>query len=114
MKYNFDIVGIATVWDFFCHQQHVEQSPDRGCAYLGSYACTLDSFIEATEMIPHRPVWDWDAIVAQMINFWMQDGDRVSHWQRELQNAKETSLIVGRVANLTNLRTEFEQLFSEP
>jgi len=114
MKYHFDIIGVTTVWDFFHHQQQVEQSPERGCAYLGSYQCTLDGFIEATETIQHRPAWDWDAIVAQMINFWMQDGDRVSQWQQELRNAEETSLIVGRIANFSNLRHEFEQLLGEP
>jgi hypothetical protein len=113
MKYNFDIIGITTVWDFFKHQQVVEQSPDRGCAYLGSYECTLDGFIEATETIQHKPAWDWDAIVAQMVNFWMQDGDRVARWKAELQQAEETSLIVGRVANFSNLRSEFENLLGD-
>ncbi len=113
MKYNFDIIGVTTVWDFFRHQQQVEQSPDRGCAYLGSYKCTLDGFIKATETIERRPDWDWDAIIAQMISFWMHDSDRVSSWRQELVNAEENSLIVGRIANFTNLRNEFEQLLGE-
>ncbi|MGD1944585.1 MAG: hypothetical protein ACFB0G_25095 [Leptolyngbyaceae cyanobacterium] len=113
MQYNFDIIGITTVWDFFRHQQHVEQSPDRSCAYLGSYQCTLDGFIAATKTIQHKPAWDWDAIAAQMVNFWLQDGDRVSRWKAELQQAEETSLIVGRVANFSNLRNEFENLLGE-
>ncbi|HEY9887480.1 MAG TPA: hypothetical protein V6D02_03715 [Candidatus Obscuribacterales bacterium] len=112
MKYNFDIIGVTTVWDFFNHQQQVEKSPDRSCAYLGSYECTLDGFIGATETIQHKPAWDWDAIVAQMVSFWLQDGDRVARWQAELKSAQETSLIVGRVANFTHLRGELEHLWS--
>lgn len=113
MKYNFDIIGVTTVWDFFRHQQTVEQSPDRGCAYLGSYECTLDGLIEATDNIQHKPAWDWDEIVAQMVSFWMRDGDRVAQWKAELQQAEETSLIVGRLANLNSLRSEFETLLGD-
>ncbi|MGF1458239.1 MAG: hypothetical protein ACFBSG_04365 [Leptolyngbyaceae cyanobacterium] len=113
MKYQFDIIGITSVWDFFCHQQRVEQSPERSCAYLASYKCTLDGFISATETIQHRPAWDWDVIVAQIIHFWMQDSDRLEHWKQELRSADETSLIVGRVANFKRLRTEFEHLLTD-
>lgn len=113
MRYNFDIIGVTTVWDFFRHQQQVEQSPDRSCAYLGSYECTLDGFIEATQTVQQKPAWDWDAIVAQMVNFWICDGESVSRWKEELQRAEETSLVVGRVANFTNLRNEFEHLLGE-
>ncbi|MEM7648251.1 MAG: hypothetical protein AAF283_03695, partial [Cyanobacteria bacterium P01_A01_bin.70] len=70
-------------------------------------------FIAATQTIQHKPAWDWDAIAAQMVNFWLQDGDRVSRWKIELQKAEETSLIVGRVANFSNLRSEFETLLGE-
>lgn len=113
MTYNFDIIGVTTAWDFFQYQQQVEQSPDRSCAYLGSYECTLDGLIEATNTIQHKPAWDWDAVVAQIVNFWIKDGDRVVRWKEELQQAEESSLIVGRVANFTNLRNEFETLLKE-
>jgi hypothetical protein len=113
MSYNFDIVGITPVWNFFKHQQHVEQSPNRSCAYLGSYECTLDGFIEATDTIHQKPDWDWDAIVAQMVNFWLRDGDRIKHWKTELLRAEETSLIVGRIANFSSLRSEFEPLLDQ-
>ncbi len=114
MKYHFDIIGVTSVWDFFQHQQQVEQSPDRSCAYLGSYTCTIDGLIKATETIQHRPSWDWDVIVALMINFWLQDGDRISQWRSELRNAEETSLIVGRIANFSHLRHELESRFELP
>ena len=111
MTYNFDIVGVAPIWHFFKHQQRVEQSPVRGCAYIGSYQCTLDGFIEATALVHQKPDWDWDAVTAQIVNFWLNECDGLSRWKKELQEAEETSLIVGRVANFKRLRSEFEGIF---
>lgn len=111
MSYTFDIIGVSPIWNFFKHQQHIEQSPHRGCAYLGSYRCTLDGFIEATHLVHQKPDWDWDGVIAQMVNFWLSDGDRISHWQQELRQADETSLVIARVANFSRLRSEFETLF---
>lgn len=111
MNYNFEIIGVAPIWNFFKHQQSVEQSPERGCAYLGSYDCTLDGFIKATNLVHQRPNWDWDAVVAQMVRFWLHDSDRVSVWKQELEQAKETSLVIARVANFKRLRSEFQSLF---
>lgn len=110
MSYNFDIVGVSTVWNFFKHQQRVEKSPERGCAYVGSYTCTLDALITATNLVHKKPDWDWDVISARIVDFWIRDSDRVSQWRQELEQAEETSLIVGRIANLTSLRSEFESL----
>ncbi|MEM7796071.1 MAG: hypothetical protein AAF579_16655 [Cyanobacteria bacterium P01_C01_bin.118] len=110
MSYNFDIVGVSPVWNFFKYQQHVEQSPHRSCAYLGSYECTLDGFIEATSLVYKKPDWDWDTVVSEIVNFWLNAGDHVGQWKKELAQAEETSLIVGRVANFQNLRSEFEGL----
>lgn len=113
MSYSFDIIGIATAWNFFKHQQRVEQSPDRGCAYVGSYECTLDSLISATDRVHQKPSWDWDLVAAKIVDFWIKDSDRVSQWKQELARAEETSLIVGRVANFSNLRSEFETLLQQ-
>jgi hypothetical protein len=55
MSYCFDIIGVTPVLDFFYYQQNLEQNPKRSKAYLGSYQCTLDGFIQATEMIPKKP-----------------------------------------------------------
>ena len=113
MSYNFDIVGVSPVWNFFKHQQYVEQSPERSCAYLGSYQCTLDGFIEATSLIYRKPDWDWDTVVGEMVSFWLNAGEHVGQWKKELAQAEETSLIVGRVANFKSLRSEFEGLIVE-
>lgn len=113
MSYNFDIVGISTAWNFFRHQQKVEQSQDRGCAYVGSYECTLDGFMDATATVHQKPDWDWDAIAVAMINFWLASGEQASRWKQELARAEETSLVVGRIANYANLRSEFEHLIAQ-
>jgi hypothetical protein len=111
MSYTFEIVGVSPVWNFFTHQQRVEGDPKRSRAYLGSYHCTLDSFIAATDYIPQKPDWDWDAVVKQMVAFWVQHGDRIDHWRTQLHQAEDDSLIVARVANFQTLRQELESLF---
>ena len=45
-----------------------------------------------------------------MVSFWLNAGDHVGQWKKELAQAEETSLIVGRVANFKSLRSEFEGL----
>lgn len=113
MSYTFEIVGVLPVWNFFTHQQRVESTPHRSRAYVGSYHCTLDSFIAATELVHQKPDWDWDAVVSQMVDFWVNHGDYVGHWRAEMEKAEEESLIVGRVANFTTLRGELETLFHQ-
>jgi hypothetical protein len=112
MSYSFDIVGIAPVLQFFDHQQRVEKDPNRSKAYLGSYCCTLDAFINATQVVHRKPDWDWDAIVSSMVEFWLSRENDIRHWQYELENAAgDNNLVVGRVVNYNSLRNEFESLF---
>ncbi|WP_017298580.1 hypothetical protein [Nodosilinea nodulosa] len=117
MSYSFDIIGIAPVLQFFNHQQRVETKPDRSQAFLGSYCCTLDAFINATEAVHRRPDWDWDAIVGTMVAFWLRQEKDVLHWKQQLAAAKDDqtlgnqALIVARVVNYDSLRHEFETLF---
>lgn len=113
MNYTFEIVGVAPIWNFFTHQQRVELDPNRSRAYLGSYQCTLDSFIAATDTIHQKPDWDWDAVVNEMVAFWVNHGDDVSHWRYELTKATDDSLIVARVANFQALRQELETTFQQ-
>jgi hypothetical protein len=114
MSYSFDIIGVSPILQFFDYQQRVEQHPKRSKAYLGSYCCTLDAFIQATEAIHQRPDWDWDAIVNTIVKFWLSQEDDVRHWKQELEVAEGNSnLIVGRVINYNSLRSEFENLFSD-
>jgi len=113
MSYNFDIVGVDSAWNFFKYQQKVEQSPNRSCAYLGSYECTLDGFLSATKMVHQKPNWDWDAVAAQIVNFWLRENANLSRWRQELAQAEETYMIVGRIANFGRLRNEFQTLFDQ-
>lgn len=112
MSYSFDIIGIAPVLQFFNHQQQVETKRDRAQAYLGSYCCTLDAFISATEAIHRKPDWDWDAIVSTIVNFWLSQEKDVLHWKQQFAAAQgDQNLIVARVINYDSLRHEFETLF---
>jgi hypothetical protein len=113
MSYTFDIIGVSPVWNFFKHQQQVESTRDRGCAYIGSYKCTLDSFIQATDWVHEKPDWDWDAVVKEMVGFWVAQGDVIRHWKQEFQQAEADSLIVARVANVMSLRHELEHIFQQ-
>jgi hypothetical protein len=112
MSYSFDIIGIAPVLQFFNHQQRVEDKRDRSQAFLGSYCCTLDAFISATEAVHQRPDWDWDAIVSTIVDFWLSQENDVRHWQQEFATVEShDNLIVARVVNYDSLRHELETLF---
>lgn len=110
MSYNFEIIGITPVFNFFNYQQELETNPTRSKTYLGSYRCTLDAFIESTKIIPEKPEWNWDEVVETMINFWLKNEDIVKQWKYELDNLQEDNLIIARVANFSALRTELEKL----
>lgn len=113
MNYVFDIVSVTPVLNFFNYQQEVEQTPQRSRAYLGSYNCTLDGFIQSTDLVYQKPHWNWDEAVTAIVNFWLDRGDRVRHWQQVFQQSGDGYLIVGRIANLGSLRREFEQLLDD-
>ena len=111
MSYSFDLIGVAPVLTFFEYQQQLEQNPQRGQAYLGSYQCTLDAFIQSTQSVYHRPNWDWDEVVKTMVNFWLEHEDEVRYWKQELASLPDENLIVGKVVNFEHLRRQFESLF---
>ncbi|MGB3201599.1 MAG: hypothetical protein WBA99_11890 [Nodosilinea sp.] len=117
MSYSFDIIGIAPALQFFNHQQQVETKRDRAQAYLGSYCCTLDAFIDAIEAVHRKPDWDWDAIVSTIVTFWLSQEKDVRHWKQQFaavqgdQTLGTQNLIVARVVNYDSLRHEFETLF---
>jgi hypothetical protein len=111
MNYSFDIVGVTPTLQFFNYQQKIEQTPKRSKAYLGSYCCTLDAFIEATNLVHHKPDWNWDEVVSSIVDFWLNQEDSIRHWKQELEQSGSDSLLVARVANLKSLRSELEHLF---
>lgn len=112
MSYSFEIIGIAPVLQFFNQQQQLATQAQLSQAYLGSYCCTLDGFINAAEQVHPKPDWDWDAIVAKMVEFWLSREVDVRHWRAQFSLAEGGGhLIVARVVNYVSLRREFEQLF---
>jgi hypothetical protein len=110
MSYSFDIIGISPVLNFFNYQQKIEQHPSPSKTYVGSYRCTLDAFIQSTELTPRKPDWDWDDVVGSIVQFWLSHEEAVQHWQDTLADAEDDSLIVARIANFESLRTELESL----
>lgn len=105
---------IAPVLQFFQHQQRVETTRKRSQAFLGSYCCTLDAFIEATEAVHRKPDWDWDAIVGTIVAFWLSQDTDIRHWKQQLAIAQgDQNLIVARVVNYDSLRHEFETLLDD-
>ncbi len=111
MAYTFDIVGVTPIGKFVQFQHQFSRKRNRSKTYLGSYDCSLDGLIKATKMIPHKPDWDWDQVLAEIVNFWIQSEEPIQHWKQELAVVQEESLLVGRVANSDSLRHEFESLF---
>ncbi len=110
MNYFFDIIGTTSVLNFFNYQQQIEQKKQRGTAYLGSYQCSLDSFIESVDNIPKKPDWDWDDVVGSIVNFWLKNEDKVRYWQNNFKPTDLDTVIVARVGEIETLRCEFESL----
>ncbi len=110
MSYTFDILGVTPMLTFFNYQQQVECNPQRSMAYLASFNCTLDGLIDATDLIPQKPDWDWDMVIGAMVKFWVHHESLVEQWRQEMISLGEQSLLVGRIANTQLLRQQFESL----
>lgn len=110
MSYFFDIIGTTSVLNFFNYQQKIEQNKQRGSAYLGSYKCSLDSFIESVDNIPKKLDWDWDDVVGSIVDFWLKNEDKVLYWQNNFNSTDLEMVIVARVGEIETLRCEFESL----
>ncbi|WP_017660399.1 hypothetical protein [Baaleninema simplex] len=109
--FDFEIVTVTPVLNFFNHQQEHENNPKRSRAYLGSYDCSLDGFVRSMELVHEKPDWDWDEVVRAIVNFWLEREERVRHWKTIFQKSEDDCIVVGRVANYNRLRQEFELLF---
>jgi hypothetical protein len=114
MKYTFDIVGVSPVLQFFSHQyENLQESQPHGVEYIGTSKCTLDSFIESVEPVPIKWGWDLDEIVRTVIEFWMNNSESISYWKSRLKDAGDQNLLVGRIADIKALQTEFELLLNQ-
>ncbi|MBD1849061.1 hypothetical protein [Leptolyngbya sp. FACHB-711] len=113
MEYTFEIIGVSPVLYFFNHQlQSQENRIDltERAAYFGSYHCTLDAFLESVESLPMRQNWNLDRVVDTVVQFWLNNAEQVNRWKKRLAEAGSENLLVGRLADLEALRSEFESL----
>lgn len=115
MAYSFDLLGVTPVLTFFNYQQRNEQDPHRPKAYLGAFQCTLDGFIDALELMPKKPQWDWDEVVATMVKFWLRHGDRIRECETEFKQSmpEGPQLVIARVSNIDALRHNFEAILGD-
>jgi hypothetical protein len=114
MAYNFSLLGVSPILEFFNHQQtHHDRSGPGGAAYLGTHHCTLDSFIQSVEEISPQRGWDLDGAVDAVIQYWMRNEIHVRHWQQRLEDAGRESLLVGRIGDIKAMRLEFEALLGQ-
>lgn len=107
MNYSFEILGVSPILYFFNHQVTQTQT---GVEYLGTHKCTLDAFIESVEHVPANHGWDLEELVDAIIDFWINNPERIGHWRSRLTDAGNENLLVARVGSLQSLRNELESL----
>jgi len=107
MSYTFDILGVSPILYFFNQQQERQQKQPTGVEYVASYKCSLDALIQSVENISPNRSWDLDKVVDSVINFWMHNSESIEYWSSRLKDAGRENLLVGRVADVNSLRTEF-------
>ncbi len=110
MDYSFEILGVSPVLSFFNHQQERKHQNRSGAAYLGAYRCTLDAFLDSVDTVPPEQGWNLDQVVDTVVNFWINNGEKVQHWKSRLEDAGTQNLVVARVADVEALKTEFDAL----
>ncbi|CAN1212704.1 hypothetical protein TUMEXPCC7403_21035 [Tumidithrix helvetica PCC 7403] len=114
MEYTFEILGVSPILYFFNHQQEaIQKSTHEGVEYLGAHRCTLDAFIQSAEIVPAQRGWDFDRLVQAIVDFWVNNPERVGLWRERLSDAGGESLVVARVGNLKSLRHELESIFRQ-
>lgn len=111
MSYSFEILGVSPVLQFFNQQQEIMQQQSRmGVEYLGSHQCTLDAVLSLAETAAPRRGWPVDRVVDTVIQFWLQNADRIHYWKHRLEDAGNQNLLVARLADFQALKAEFELL----
>ena len=114
MKYTFDIVGVSPILQFFNHQQQSLENPQsHGVEYLGTHKCTLDAFLATVEQEHSKCGWNMDEVVDTEIQFWMNNSESIGYWKSRLTDAGDDNLLVGRVADIKALKSEFNSLLGE-
>ncbi len=114
MAYTFNLVGVSPLLEFFQHEQ--AQSPEQFPqlpAYVGVSNCLLDVVLNSVEEVVTQRHWDLDEAVDSVIQYWVHNKETVEHWRDRLQDAGQHQLLIGRVANLRSLQSEFNRLLGQ-
>jgi hypothetical protein len=113
MQFNFEILGVSPVLDFFCHQQKInKRQHNLGVEYVGTQKCTLDALIRSIEPVPPKRGWDYEQLVESIVNFWIANPDTVDLWRSRLDDAGNENLLISRVGDIRSLRYELESIFA--
>lgn len=114
MTYVFDLIGISPMLDFFHHEQaQQEKSADRYPAYLGVADCALDLFLSSADEVIAQRQWNRDQAVDAMVQYWVNNRERVKHWGDRLRDAGKHHVVIGRVADVEALQLELESILYE-
>ncbi|HAZ48671.1 MAG TPA: hypothetical protein DDW76_23140 [Cyanobacteria bacterium UBA11369] len=113
MNYTFDILGVSPILYFFNQQQEKQQKTPTGVEYVATHKCTLDALIQSVENAVHYKDWNLDKVVDTVIDYWMKNSETIGYWKARLLDAGSENLLVGRVADVNSLRTEFELLLGK-
>ncbi len=111
MTYVFDLVGVSPMLDFFHHEQSQEEKDaKRYPAYLGVAGCKLDLFLCSADDVIAQRQWNRDQVVDAMVQYWMNNRDRVRHWGDRLRDAGQHHILIGRMADVRSLQRELESI----
>ena len=113
MQYTFEILGVSPILSFLNHQAESPVTTPTGAEYLSTYQCTLDALLESVEPVPPKRGWDLDKVVDTVVNYWLQNAERIQHWKDRLQAAGCENILVSRIADLKALQQEFDQLLGK-
>ncbi len=110
MTYSFQLLGVSPVIQLFQSQQQVIQSrPD--LEYVGVHQCTLDAFVGSVETVALTKGWEATPVVNSVIEFWVNNPQKIQYWANRLQAAGQENLLMARVGKLEALKSRFDHLF---
>ncbi|MDG2991398.1 hypothetical protein L3556_10715 [Candidatus Synechococcus calcipolaris G9] len=109
MAFVFEILGISPVIKLLQEQEIYAQEQD--IEYLGVHHCTLDTFVSSVEDISQRRHWHVQQAINTVMNFWVNNPEKIKYWAGQLEPENCNHLLLARVGKLEGLRTRWEGLF---
>lgn len=109
MAFVFEILGIAPVIKLLQEQEICVREQE--IEYLGVHHCTLDVFVSSVEDISQRRQWQVQPAIDTVVNFWVNNPEKVKYWAHRLDPENWNHLLLARVGKLEGLRTRWEGLF---